>query len=325
MSRLSHKFSTISFHEDLPFGSPPATRVPHSLAGVSSEGDARKDVSLNSRGLSEDCHSAFSSSGDPLPDEIDNSSVTLTAATDEDFQTIRQMAAVLARRHALPVDQVIPQLISMVFDPQSNGFTIPVPSTDPLTAADTQPLSPNTASPGQPNLSLDNRLDATTTISKRPSAPANAKKRPARPQSSTDADISTMRRPFSFCAGDDEGLDTPRGRDAEPARRADSLSALTVRSSPTLSQPPPTPLLWPSKIPSPVHEPPAARPRPRQNSSSSSRKSSVTALRDDSGSSRAPSSRGSWNAGVGARGLRLVDQRRCLRNGGRGGEGGEGG
>ncbi|OCK82414.1 hypothetical protein K432DRAFT_391254 [Lepidopterella palustris CBS 459.81] len=307
MIALSKKFSRTNFHDDLPFGTPPSKHYHHSLS-QRAKSDSRSQAVANHDDHS-DVYSTFSSIGDPLPDELDNSTPVLldARAQGEDFAAIRDIASLIARRRGMKIESLLPKLMDLLSSEEH---------THALKPETFEELGLNT-----PNRNYRGRL------------------RNSRSQPQLNS-CQTRRRHFSFDPGDDRTLTL-----LDQAYRADRPSPLasylssssgvrTPQSEVSLSQSASvsSDVQKPSKIPSPVHEHSMARMRRedspasllttirqdepgRRDSSSSSMKSVITAVRRDSNrSSLATSNRSSAHSTNYNGGQRLADQNNSLRN-----------
>ena len=133
MTALSKTFSNTSIHYDLPFGTPPHEHHSYSLSHrAKSESSRSQGINSSQNGHAEDQsdgYSTFSSTGDPLPDEVDEPAHSiLDARGQEDFVVaLRQLAIVVARRHGAEIETVFPKLVSLILGGEQSQKQVSAP------------------------------------------------------------------------------------------------------------------------------------------------------------------------------------------------------
>jgi len=114
-------------------GSAPATEVSLSLAnaGFLAESTRKKihRVYLQAQhnitgGRSADLSSFSSDGGDPLPDEVEDNTITLKSEKEQEYDAIRQTAGIVAKKNGRPVEEVFDKLYHFIFDLTSNGSEV---------------------------------------------------------------------------------------------------------------------------------------------------------------------------------------------------------
>lgn len=328
MTALSKAFSNINIHDDLPFGTPPHKHYSHSLSHrVRSESSRSQGISSLQNGLAEDQSdgfSTFSSTGDPLPDEVEDPNhviLDIRSEGDEYVAALRQLARVVAYRHGAEIETVLHRLMSLV----SGG----------------EQLQRQASVPGWMNWGLEkttgqsDKLEASGAVHNHKRGLKHFR---SQPQLGSG---HSRHRHFSFAPGDDADISsqhqstlTYRPPPLKLRDYSSSSGAETPGTEASFGKPASlsNEARRPSKIPSPLHEPSMARMRredsgssllttihlegaAQRESSSSSLQSVITAVHHDSRrTSRTTSNRSSANSASQPAGQRLTEQRNGLRN-----------
>ena len=326
MTALSKTFSNTNIYYDLPFGRPPHKHYSHSLSQrVKSELSRSQGINSSQSEYEDqsDGYSTFSSTGDPLPDEVDEPAHSILDARgqEEDFVVaLRQLAVVVARRHGAEIESVFPKLMNLI----SGGEQLQ----KQVSASERMNWSFEKIMVQSDKLELDSAVYSHERCLKR-----------FRLQPRLISGHSRHRH-FSFAPGDDTDISSRHQSTSmyhpPPLKLRDyssSSDAETPRAGASVSEPPPlgSEARKPSKIPSPLNEPSMTRLREdsgssplttihhdgpgHRESSPSSLQSVATAVHHDSRrTSRTTSNRSSSDSAGYLAGQRLVEQRNSLRN-----------
>ena len=289
MSRLSHKLSVTSVHEDLPFGSPSTSLLAKTLhepsileavpdnsetSDTACQQDGLGKTRARSAAASSSTYSTFSSAGDDLPDETVEDTVR-NLPISSDMDEVLRIANLIAQKRGISADILVPKILKLC--DENASVTTTEQDTHEAWYSTSVPVQSRPHAKTVPLFSLPNGRDAGV--------------------------LARLSRRFSFDFGDDSGFGSLQSEMRagapdmpEPLRRSQSAADHLVftstkftkggDTSPLLSQSPS--LLASSMIPAPAQKSPLARPR-REGSSSSTTIDLVLRHFGSSASSRAQS------------------------------------